>query len=76
MPPRTSPLTDARHHVGLKTDKTWKLEVKFINAVKGKIMAYGISMDGWMDGYKGWKWDYNKLQNTFLKVIPYLIPLH
>jgi hypothetical protein len=48
MPPRTSPLTDARHHVGLKTDKTWKLEVKFINAVKGKIMAYGISMDGWI----------------------------
>ncbi|CAL8291717.1 unnamed protein product [Gadus morhua 'NCC'] len=36
MPPRTSPLTDARHHVGLKTDKTWKLEVKFINAVKGR----------------------------------------
>ena len=49
MPPRISPLTDACHHVGLKTDKTWKLEVKFINAVKGKIMAYGISMDGWMD---------------------------
>lgn len=72
MPPRISPLTDACHHVGLKTDKTWKLEVKYINAVKGKIMAYGISMDGWMDGYKGWD---NKLQNTCLKVIPYLIPL-
>ncbi|CAL8311106.1 unnamed protein product [Gadus morhua 'NCC'] len=44
MPPRTSPLTDARHHVGLKSDKTWKLEVKFINAVKdikeGEEIAY------------------------------------
>ncbi|TRY60772.1 hypothetical protein DNTS_029621 [Danionella cerebrum] len=36
MPPRVSPLKDACHHVGLKTDKTWKLEVKFINAVKGR----------------------------------------
>ena len=51
MPPRISPLTDACHHVGLKTDKTWKLEVKYINAIKGKIMKYGFYrwMDGWMD---------------------------
>ena len=69
MPPRISPLTDACHHVGLKTDKTWKLEVKYINAVKGKMMAYGIYR--WMDGYKGWIINYK----TRLKVIPYLIPL-
>ena len=40
MPPRLSPVKDACHHIGLKTDKTWKLEVKFINAVKGKMMSY------------------------------------
>lgn len=38
MLPRLSPLKDACHHVGLKTDKTQKLEVKFSNAVKIKMM--------------------------------------
>uniref|UniRef100_A0A9J7XPJ6 SET domain-containing protein n=1 Tax=Cyprinus carpio carpio TaxID=630221 RepID=A0A9J7XPJ6_CYPCA len=35
MPPRISPLKDAMHHVVMKSDKT-KLEVKYINAVKGR----------------------------------------
>ncbi|CAL8348854.1 unnamed protein product [Boreogadus saida] len=47
MPPRISPLTDACHHVGLKTDKTWKLEVKYINAVKGRgVFAIGSFSKG------------------------------
>ncbi|TKS64906.1 N-lysine methyltransferase KMT5A [Collichthys lucidus] len=33
---KLSPLKDACHHVGLKIDKTQKLDVKFINAVKGR----------------------------------------
>lgn len=37
MPPRISPLKDASDHVVSKTDKTTKLEVKYINAVKGKV---------------------------------------
>ncbi|XP_056118254.1 uncharacterized protein LOC130095524 [Rhinichthys klamathensis goyatoka] len=36
MPPRISPLKDAMHHVVSKTDKTFKLDVKYINAVKGR----------------------------------------
>nr|XP_055046620.1 uncharacterized protein LOC129432300 isoform X3 [Misgurnus anguillicaudatus] len=36
MPPRITPLKDAMHHVVSKTDKTFKLEVNFINAVKGR----------------------------------------
>ncbi|KAL7877414.1 hypothetical protein SRHO_G00040570 [Serrasalmus rhombeus] len=36
MPPRISPLKDAIQHVVSKTDKTCRLEVKYINAVKGK----------------------------------------
>ncbi|XP_078808320.1 uncharacterized protein LOC144994414 [Oryzias latipes] len=36
MAPRISPQKDAMHHVITKTDKTGKLEVKFINAVKGR----------------------------------------
>lgn len=44
MPPRLSPLKDACHHVGLKIDKTQKLDVKFINAVKGKMMSYDLMM--------------------------------
>lgn len=44
MPPRLSPLRDAWHHVGFKTDKTWKQEVKFINAVKGKMMSHAYKM--------------------------------
>ncbi|CAL8406736.1 unnamed protein product [Arctogadus glacialis] len=47
MPPRISPLTDACHHVGLKTDKTWKMEVKYINAVKGSgVFAIGSFSKG------------------------------
>lgn len=42
-------MKDACHHVSTKTDKTWKLEVKYINAVKGKIMSYGIYR--WMNGW-------------------------
>ncbi|KAL7371152.1 hypothetical protein ABVT39_020595 [Epinephelus coioides] len=34
MPPRISPLKDATHHVLSKSDKTSKLEVKYINPVK------------------------------------------
>lgn len=37
MPPRISPLKDAAQHVVSKTDKTFKLDVKYINAVKGKV---------------------------------------
>ncbi|RVE63373.1 hypothetical protein OJAV_G00135680 [Oryzias javanicus] len=36
MAPRISPHKDAMHHVMTKTDKTRKLEVKFINAIKGR----------------------------------------
>ncbi|KAI4889246.1 hypothetical protein NFI96_027659 [Prochilodus magdalenae] len=36
MPPRISPLKDAINHVVSKTDKTFKLEVKYINTVKGR----------------------------------------
>ncbi|KAG1940493.1 N-lysine methyltransferase KMT5A [Pimephales promelas] len=36
MPPRISPLKDAMHHVVSKTDKTFKLDVKYISAVKGR----------------------------------------
>ncbi|XP_051285298.1 uncharacterized protein LOC127379576 isoform X6 [Dicentrarchus labrax] len=36
MPPRVSPLKDALQHLHSKTDKTSKLEVKYINAVKGR----------------------------------------
>lgn len=39
MPPRTSPLKDAIHHVVSKSDKTYKLEVNCINAVKGKVVS-------------------------------------
>uniref|UniRef100_A0AAV2MIN6 SET domain-containing protein n=1 Tax=Knipowitschia caucasica TaxID=637954 RepID=A0AAV2MIN6_KNICA len=47
MPPRLSPLNDACHHVGAKTDKTWKLEVKFIDAVKGRgLFAVGSICKG------------------------------
>ncbi|XP_048029612.1 N-lysine methyltransferase KMT5A-like [Megalobrama amblycephala] len=35
MPPRISPLKDAMHHAVSKTDKTFKLDVKYINAEKG-----------------------------------------
>ncbi|XP_059210359.1 N-lysine methyltransferase KMT5A-A-like [Centropristis striata] len=47
MPPRISPLKDACHHVGLKTDKTWKLDVKYINSVKGRgVFALGSFCKG------------------------------
>ncbi|CAL8377415.1 unnamed protein product, partial [Gadus morhua 'NCC'] len=36
MPPRLSPTSDAIRHVLSKTDKTSKLEVKYINAEKGR----------------------------------------
>ncbi|XP_035847510.1 N-lysine methyltransferase KMT5A-like [Sander lucioperca] len=36
MAPRISPLKDATHYVLSKSDKTSKLEVKYINAVKGR----------------------------------------
>ncbi|CAK6970436.1 uncharacterized protein LOC113091576 [Scomber scombrus] len=39
MPRRISPLQDAICHVISRTDKTDKLEVKFINAVKGKVLS-------------------------------------
>ncbi len=38
MPPRISPLKDTIHHVVTKSDKA-KLEVKYINAVKGKVVS-------------------------------------
>ncbi|XP_034036862.1 N-lysine methyltransferase KMT5A-A-like [Thalassophryne amazonica] len=47
MPPRLTPLKDACQHVGSKTDKTQKLEVKFINAVKGRgLFAAGSFCKG------------------------------
>lgn len=39
MPLWISPLKDAIHHINTKTDKTSKLEVKYINAVKGKAVS-------------------------------------
>ncbi|KAF5902755.1 N-lysine methyltransferase KMT5A-A, partial [Clarias magur] len=39
MPPWISPLKDAIHHIVSKTDKTWKLEVKYINVEKASIAA-------------------------------------
>ena len=44
MSRRTSPINDAIHHVVSNTDKTYKLEVKYINATKGKVV-YGLSVD-------------------------------
>lgn len=39
MPQRISPFKDACNHVALRTDKTSKLEVKYINReVKGKMV--------------------------------------
>ncbi|KAL0967026.1 hypothetical protein UPYG_G00303640 [Umbra pygmaea] len=47
MPPRISPLKDAMHHVVSKTDKTFKLDVKYINAVKGRgLFAKGTFCKG------------------------------
>ncbi|XP_048846145.1 uncharacterized protein LOC125717126 isoform X17 [Brienomyrus brachyistius] len=47
MPPRISPLKDAIHYVVSKTDKTWKLDVKYINAEKGRgIFAKGLICKG------------------------------
>lgn len=37
MPPRITPLKYAFHHFHLKTDKTWNLEVKYIDAVKDGV---------------------------------------
>lgn len=34
-----SSFKDAMHHIVSKTDKTFKLEVKYINAVKGKVVS-------------------------------------
>lgn len=42
MAPRISPQKDAMHHVITKTDKTGKLEVKFINAVKGEDVFFEL----------------------------------
>ena len=39
MAPRISPLKDATHYVLSKSDKTCKLEVKYINEVKGKMLS-------------------------------------
>ncbi|XP_037397370.1 histone-lysine N-methyltransferase set-1-like [Pygocentrus nattereri] len=47
MPPRISPLKDAIQHVVSKTDKTCRLEVKYINAVKGRgVFAKGSICKG------------------------------
>ncbi|KAL6476808.1 hypothetical protein MHYP_G00153070 [Metynnis hypsauchen] len=47
MPPRISPLKDAIQHVVSKTDKTCRLEVKYINAVKGRgVFAKGFICKG------------------------------
>ncbi|XP_073697250.1 uncharacterized protein [Garra rufa] len=47
MSPRIHSLKDAMHHVVSKTDKTFKLEVKYINAVKGRgLFAKGSICKG------------------------------
>ncbi|KAG7472086.1 hypothetical protein MATL_G00104710 [Megalops atlanticus] len=47
MPPRISPLNDAIYHVVSKIDKTYKLEVKYINAAKGRgVFAKGSFCKG------------------------------
>ncbi|XP_016306167.1 uncharacterized protein LOC107661199 isoform X2 [Sinocyclocheilus anshuiensis] len=47
MSPLISSLKDAMHHVVSKTDKTFKLEVKYINAVKGRgLFAKGSICKG------------------------------
>ncbi|TKS87310.1 N-lysine methyltransferase KMT5A [Collichthys lucidus] len=54
MPPRLSPLEDACHHAGLKIDKTQKLDVKFINAVKGRgLFAVGFCKGDFVVEYRG-----------------------
>ena len=45
MPRRISPLQDAIHHVITKTDKTSKLEVKYINPLKGRFNTYLDMLD-------------------------------
>ncbi|XP_073342690.1 uncharacterized protein [Pagrus major] len=55
MPRRISPLQDAICHVISRTDKTDKLEVKYINAVKGRgVFAKGtISRGQFVAEYRG-----------------------
>uniref|UniRef100_A0AAQ6AIE4 SET domain-containing protein n=1 Tax=Amphiprion ocellaris TaxID=80972 RepID=A0AAQ6AIE4_AMPOC len=55
MPPRVSPLKDAIQHVVSKTDKTYKLEVKYINAVKGRglFAASSICKGEFVVEYRG-----------------------
>lgn len=40
MPQQISPISDAIHHVVSYTDKTYKLDVKYINATKRRVV-YG-----------------------------------
>ncbi|XP_028267874.1 uncharacterized protein LOC114439876 [Parambassis ranga] len=55
MPRRVSPLNDAYHHVATKTDKTAKLEVRYIDTVKGRgVFAKGpISKGDFVVEYRG-----------------------
>ncbi|XP_019724287.1 probable histone-lysine N-methyltransferase set-1 [Hippocampus comes] len=55
MPQRVGPLQDAIRHVSLRTDKTGKLCVKYINAVKGRgIFAEStISRGQFVAEYRG-----------------------
>uniref|UniRef100_A0A8C2E0Z5 SET domain-containing protein n=1 Tax=Cyprinus carpio TaxID=7962 RepID=A0A8C2E0Z5_CYPCA len=55
MSSRISSLKDAMHHVVSKTDKTFKLVVKYINAVKGRgLFAKGsICKDEFVVEYRG-----------------------
>lgn len=39
MAPRISPFQDAIQHVISQTDKICKLEVQYINAVKGEVVS-------------------------------------
>ncbi|XP_052445509.1 uncharacterized protein LOC127987297 isoform X2 [Carassius gibelio] len=63
MPPRISPLKDAMHHVVTKSDKT-KLEVNYINAVKGRgLFAKGSFCKGdFIVEYRGELINYAELE--------------
>ncbi|KAM9751936.1 histone-lysine N-methyltransferase set-1-like [Menidia menidia] len=55
MPPRITPLNDAIQHIISKRDKTFKLEVKYIDAVKGRgiFAKSSISKGEFVVEYKG-----------------------
>ncbi|XP_036415626.1 uncharacterized protein LOC118799720 [Colossoma macropomum] len=64
MPRRISPLQDAMHHVITKTDKTSKLEVKYINPLKGRgvFSLAQFSKSDFVVEYRGDRIDFSEAQ--------------